>query len=158
MGQTSSTGFAGTDIQHPIWSKFECSTGVQLLRGETTIQFGDVSPLNAFIEDPVDPVLENRNDFGPHRPRNATAERGATWLDGGRFLDGQLTFRMVFAEDDLLKRLRVAIDTGRASPEVAPYVLQTAFCSSEVFEAGGWDSCAAASRDSGPRSQMSGID
>ena len=78
-----------------------------------------------------------------HRPRNATAEHGSTWLDTGRFLDGQLTFRMLLADDPLLAALRRAIDTGLASPEVAPFVPESAFCSRETFEAGGFRACQA---------------
>jgi hypothetical protein len=78
------------------------------------------------------------------RPRNATPEQGYTWLDTGRFLDGQLTFRMLLADQPLLAALRRAIDTGEASPEAAPFVPQTAFCSRETFEAGGWTACALA--------------
>jgi hypothetical protein len=79
-----------------------------------------------------------------NRPRNATPEQGYTWLDTGRFLDGQLTFRMLLADQPLLAALRRAIDTGEASPEAAPFVPQTAFCSRETFEAGGWTACALA--------------
>ncbi len=79
-----------------------------------------------------------------NRPRNATGEHGVTWLDAGRFLDGQLTFRMLLSDDPLLVALRRAIDTGETPPEVAPYVPQAALCSRETFEAGGFDACARA--------------
>jgi hypothetical protein len=79
-----------------------------------------------------------------NRPRNATPEQGVTWLDTGRFLDGQLTFRMLLADAPLLAALRRAIDTGEASPEVAPFVPRSASCSRETFEAGGFAACSAA--------------
>ena len=78
------------------------------------------------------------------RPSNATAEHGVSWLDTGRFLDGQLTFRMLLADAPLLVALRRAIDTGEASAEAAPFVPESAFCSRTIFEAGGWDACSAA--------------
>jgi len=79
-----------------------------------------------------------------HRPSNATAANGVSWLDTGHFLDGQLTFRMLLADEPLLVALRRAVDTGETVPEAAPYLPRTAFCSRETFEAGGFDACASA--------------
>ena len=76
-----------------------------------------------------------------HRPRNANVERGVAWLDAGPFRDGQLTWRMLLAGQELLVELKRAIDTGEASPAVAPFVPRTAFCSRATFEAGGWQAC-----------------
>src|SRR5262249_11301898 len=79
------------------------------------------------------------------RPSNATAEHGVTWLDAGRFLDGQLTFRMLLADAPLLQELRRALDTGETSPRAAPFVPASALCSRASFEAGGFEGCRAAS-------------
>ncbi len=85
-----------------------------------------------------------------HRPRNATLEHDVAWLDTGPFLDGQLTWRMLLREHELLRRLDRAIDTGETTPALEPYLPRTAFCSRASFEAGGWRACFAdASPESG---------
>jgi hypothetical protein len=73
-----------------------------------------------------------------HRPSNATAANGVTWIDWGPYLDGQLTFRFLLRRDPPLVQLRRAIETGDAAPEIAPYVPRAAYCSRESFERGGW--------------------
>ena len=78
---------------------------------------------------------------GTHRPANARAEQGVTWLDSGPFLDGQLTFRMLLEEQLLLRGLRRALDGGQPSPEVAGFVPRSAFCSRRTFEESGFDGC-----------------
>jgi hypothetical protein len=76
-----------------------------------------------------------------HRPANAEAD-GATWLDAGDFLDGQLTFRMLLGENDrLLEELRAAIEGETTSAATAAHVPRTAHCSMATFEAGGWRAC-----------------
>ncbi|MBW2418767.1 MAG: hypothetical protein JRH19_09490 [Deltaproteobacteria bacterium] len=72
------------------------------------------------------------------RPSNATAEKGVTWIDWGDYLDGQLTFRMLIRRNPLLQALKQAIDTGEASPDIAPYVPHATHCSRELFEQGDW--------------------
>jgi hypothetical protein len=79
-------------------------------------------------------VVSNKAD----RPRNATPENEVSWLDWGDYLDGQLTFRMLIRRNPLLQALKRAVDSGEASPEIAPYVPRAAHCSREAFEAGGW--------------------
>ena len=76
------------------------------------------------------------------RPVVAVPARGVTWLDAGRFLDGQINFRMLLGSGRFLTELKAAIQTGEASPEIAPYVPQTAHCSRAAFEAGGFAGCA----------------
>jgi hypothetical protein len=78
-----------------------------------------------------------------HRPHNATPDRGVTWLDGGRFRDGQLSLRMLLRRDPLLVGLRRAIDSGDTPLDIAPFVPQVAVCSRAVFEAEGWPGCSA---------------
>jgi hypothetical protein len=72
------------------------------------------------------------------RPSNATAAHGVTWLDWGPYLDGQLTFRCLLRRDPLLQQLRLAIETGDAPPEIAPYVPRAAHGTRADFEAAGW--------------------
>lgn len=72
------------------------------------------------------------------RPSNATAENNVTWLDWGDYLDGQLTFRFLLRRDPPLVKLREAVVSGEASPEIAPYVPRAAHCTREIFEHGGW--------------------
>jgi hypothetical protein len=79
-------------------------------------------------------VVSNRED----RPANATADNGVSWMDWGHYLDGQLTFRMLLRTDPLLVKLAEAVETGSASPAIAPYVPRAAHCSKEAFEARGW--------------------
>lgn len=79
-----------------------------------------------------------------HRPKNATDEFGATWIDWGPFLDGQLTYRMLMSSDELLSRMRVLVDDdgdGGEDPEAEAYVPRSAHCSREIYEAGGWQAC-----------------
>ncbi len=73
-----------------------------------------------------------------NRPANATAEQGVTWLDWGDYLDGQLTFRFLLRRNSKLQALQRAIETGEASPEIAPYVPRAGHCSRREFEGGGW--------------------
>lgn len=79
-------------------------------------------------------VVSNKAD----RPSNATAEHGVTWLDWGEYLDGQLTYRMLLRRDPLLTRIREAVETGEADPEVEPYVPRSRHCTREAFEQSGW--------------------
>ena len=81
------------------------------------------------------------------RPANATRDAGFAWLDTGNFIDGQLTYRTLLSNDDLVERIARAIDTGVADAETEPYVPRTAFCSRKVFEREGADGCFAAWED-----------
>lgn len=71
------------------------------------------------------------------RPRNARAEDGVTWLDWGRYLDGQLTFRFLLRRDPKLVALKEAVDGGTASAAIAPYVPRATHCSRRAFESRG---------------------
>jgi len=72
------------------------------------------------------------------RPRTATADHGATWLDWGDYLDGQLTFRFLLRRDPPLRALHDAIVSGNPSAEIAPYVPRAGHCSRQAFEQRGW--------------------
>lgn len=76
-----------------------------------------------------------------HRPSNARAEPGITWLDAGPFLDGWLSYRMPLADDPLVRALHAALDGEAAAPELVPYLPRSAFCSRDTFESGGFDAC-----------------
>jgi len=82
-----------------------------------------------------------------HRPANALPKEGVTWLDAGPCLDGQPSLRMLLEEEILLRQLREAIEGGEVSEDIRPFVPRTAFCSRAVFEAGGFEACAAESVD-----------
>ncbi len=71
------------------------------------------------------------------RPANASAANAVTWIDWGRYLDGQLTFRFLLRRDPVLQQLREAVTSGKASKEIAPYVPFAAHTSRAIFEAGG---------------------
>lgn len=71
------------------------------------------------------------------RPANARPEDGVTWLDWGRYLDGQLTFRFLLRRDPMLVALKKAVDGGVASAEIAAYVPQAVHRSRGEFEARG---------------------
>jgi hypothetical protein len=42
---------------------------------------------------------------------------------------------MLMADSDLIREFKAAIDSGKAAPEIAPYVPEVAFCSRATFEA-----------------------
>ncbi len=79
-------------------------------------------------------VVSSKED----RPSNATKENGVTWLDWGTYLDGQLTFRLLVRRQELLVKLRSAVETGEVAAEIAAYVPQSKHCSQEDFEQKGW--------------------
>lgn len=72
-----------------------------------------------------------------NRPSNATKENHISWLDAGNFLDGQISFRMLPKHTAFLQGLRTNIEKGATTP----YNPETAFCSRETFERGGFSSC-----------------
>jgi len=79
-------------------------------------------------------VVSSRED----RPSNATRDNGVAWLDGGSYLDGQLTFRLLVARDAKLVALKRAIDSGEVAPEIADFVPRSRHCSRRAFETRGW--------------------
>jgi len=76
-----------------------------------------------------------------YRPTNATREENVLWMDWGSFLDGQLTWRIVYYDDPMVQELKTAIETDEASEEIAPYVPKVCPCSREVFKQYGWQGC-----------------
>lgn len=76
-----------------------------------------------------------------HRPSNATAEHGVTWIETGPFLDGQLTWRVLLARDPLVKQLYSAAIGEGISEAARPYFPEVAQCSRATFEAGGFEGC-----------------
>ena len=72
-----------------------------------------------------------------NRPSNATKENYVTWLDAGNFLDGQISFRMLPKGALFLQGLSENIKSNTPSP----YRPETAFCSRQTFERGGYSAC-----------------
>ena len=75
-----------------------------------------------------------------HRPGNLE-EVGATWIDWGPYLDGQLTYRMVYRENRFARRIAFALNGGYVPQEMEEYVPRSAPCSRERFEEAGWQGC-----------------
>jgi hypothetical protein len=76
------------------------------------------------------------------RPRNATAERGYTWLDWGPFVDGHLSLRNLMADDRLWQEVAEALQTGVVPAGLDPdYVPRAAHCPRVVFEQLGQKGC-----------------
>jgi len=75
-----------------------------------------------------------------NRPANLEAQ-GATWIDAGPYLDGQLTWRMVFRENAIASAVAAVLDGGSPSGEIAPYVPAAMPCTRARFEAAGWEGC-----------------
>jgi hypothetical protein len=82
-------------------------------------------------------VVSDRAD----RPANARPDQGVTWMDGGPFLDGQLTWRFVHRESEFLRALAPALRGEAAAPAMAPWVPERTFCETADFEAGGFEGC-----------------
>jgi hypothetical protein len=77
-----------------------------------------------------------------NRPANLEAQ-SASWLDWGAFLDGQLTYRMVYREDPLVRRIAFALNGGRVDAATRAYVPVATPCTKARFEAEGWQGCLA---------------
>lgn len=75
-----------------------------------------------------------------HRPSNLGAAK-ATWIDWGPYLDGQLTYRMLYRENDFISRIAFALNGGHAPSDVASYVPKAVPCDRKRFEAAGWEGC-----------------
>jgi hypothetical protein len=75
-----------------------------------------------------------------HRPSNLD-ETSATWIDWGPYLDGQLTYRMVYRENPFARRIAFALNGGYVPEEMKDYVPRSAPCSRERFEEKGWKGC-----------------
>lgn len=75
-----------------------------------------------------------------HRPGNLEAV-DATWIDWGPYLDGQLTYRMLYRENDFISRIAFALNGGYVPEEMASYVPTAVACTRERFESAGWRGC-----------------
>lgn len=75
-----------------------------------------------------------------NRPGNLEASH-ATWIDWGPYLDGQLTYRMVYRGNEFARRIAFALNGGYVPPEMKDYVPRSAPCSRQRFEEAGWRGC-----------------
>ena len=75
-----------------------------------------------------------------HRPSNLK-DVDATWIDWGPYLDGQLTYRMVYRENEFARRIAFALNGGYVPDAMKEYVPRSAPCSRERFEESGWKGC-----------------
>ena len=75
-----------------------------------------------------------------HRPDNLE-EVNATWIDWGPYLDGQLTYRMVYRENEFARRIAFALNGGYVPPAMQDYIPRSAPCSRKRFEEAGWQGC-----------------
>jgi hypothetical protein len=74
------------------------------------------------------------------RPANLE-QQAATWIDWGPYLDGQLTYRMVYRENEFARRIAFALNGGIVSPARRDYIPRAVPCSRERFELAGWKGC-----------------
>ena len=75
-----------------------------------------------------------------NRPKNLE-ETNATWIDWGPYLDGQLTYRMVYRGNEYARRIAFALGGGYVPAGMEGYVPRSAPCSTERFEQAGWQGC-----------------
>lgn len=74
------------------------------------------------------------------RPSNL-ADVAATWIDWGPYLDGQLTYRMLYRENDLISRIAFGLNGGFVPDDMAAYVPTAVACNRARFEKAGWEGC-----------------
>ncbi len=84
-----------------------------------------------------------------HRPANLAVEQ-ATWMDWGPYLDGQISYRHVFRENPLVRKIAAALHGAPASESTRPYVPVALPCTRSIFERGGWKACLSKHRDESP--------
>ena len=77
-----------------------------------------------------------------HRPANLESER-ATWIDWGPYLDGQLTWRMVYRENPFARRIAFALNGGYVPDSMQDYIPKAIPCTRARFEEAGWQGCLA---------------
>jgi hypothetical protein len=65
----------------------------------------------------------------------------ATWIDWGPYLDGQLTYRMVYRGNEYARRIAFALNGGYVPSGMEDYVPRSAPCSADRFEQAGWKGC-----------------
>lgn len=75
-----------------------------------------------------------------HKPENLEGV-DASWIDWGPYLDGQLTYRMVYRENPFARRIAFALNGGFVPPELRDYIPRSAPCSRARFEEAGWKGC-----------------
>ena len=75
-----------------------------------------------------------------HLPANAQSE-AATWIDWGPYLDGQLTWRMVYRENPFARRIAFALNGGYVPESMQDYVPKAFPCTRRRFEEAGWRGC-----------------
>jgi hypothetical protein len=75
-----------------------------------------------------------------NRPENLE-EMNATWIDWGPYLDGQLTYRMVYRGNEYARRIAFALNGGYVPSGMEDYVPRSAPCSADRFEQAGWKGC-----------------
>ena len=75
-----------------------------------------------------------------NRPANLEAV-DASWIDWGPYLDGQLTYRMVYRENPFARRIAFALNGGFVPSEMQEYIPRSAPCSRARFEEVGWRGC-----------------
>lgn len=74
------------------------------------------------------------------RPANLK-QQGATWMNWGPYLDGQLTYRALYRENPLWQQVAFGVSGGQVSPDFKPYVPQAVPCDRNTFEKAGWQGC-----------------
>lgn len=77
------------------------------------------------------------------RPGNLAAE-SATWIDWGPYLDGQLSYRYVYRENEMVQQIARGVLGKSVDADMRPYVPVAIPCTKATFEAGGWAACEAA--------------
>ncbi|MFL2935903.1 MAG: hypothetical protein ACJZ7Z_04155 [Myxococcota bacterium] len=75
-----------------------------------------------------------------HRPANLESEQ-ATSIDWGPYLDGQLTWRMVYRENPFARRIAFALNGGYVPDAMRDYVPMAIPCTKARFEEAGWQGC-----------------
>ena len=75
-----------------------------------------------------------------HLPANTQSE-SATWIDWGPYLDGQLTWRMVYRENAFARRIAFALNGGYVPESMQDYVPKAVPCTQARFEEAGWRGC-----------------
>ncbi len=75
-----------------------------------------------------------------NRPSNLAAQK-AQWIDWGPYLDGQLTYRFVYRDNEIVQAIAAAARDEKIDPQLQPYVPKATVCNKETFEQGGWEAC-----------------
>jgi len=77
-----------------------------------------------------------------HRPANATAANGVTWLPWGAQSAAQIVYRNLLPEASFpYAAERITTPTQSVPETMGPYYPTAVYCSKVTFEAGGWRAC-----------------